>query len=150
MSRTSQVVCGVLLLTPTLSKATVNVMKESKVAQSCLTLSDPMDCSPWNSPGQNTGVSSLSLLQGIFPTQEWNQGLQHCRRILYQLSYQEALLWWVKIKTRPLHNCICTLTKTKAFPKPQEWPNILLSCLTRLTASSLSITELSFNLFLVS
>ena len=44
-------------------------------------------CSPWNSPGQNTGVSSLSLLQGIFPTQELNQGLLHCRRILYQLSY---------------------------------------------------------------
>ena len=31
--------------------------------------------SPWNSPGQNTGVGSLSLLQGIFPTQELNQGL---------------------------------------------------------------------------
>ena len=44
--------------------------------------------SPWNSPGQNTGVGSLSLLQGIFPTQESNQGLLHCRRILYQLSYQ--------------------------------------------------------------
>ena len=44
--------------------------------------------SPWNSPGQNTGVGSLSLLQGIFPTQESNQGLLHCRRILYKLSYQ--------------------------------------------------------------
>ena len=83
--------------------------------------------SPWNSPGQNTGVSiaipfsryllnpgieprsptlqifyqlsqpgrpknagagSLSLLQWIFPTQESNQGLLCCRRILYQLSYQ--------------------------------------------------------------
>ena len=44
--------------------------------------------SPWNSPGQNTGVGSLSLLQGIFPTQELNLGPLHCRRILYQLSYQ--------------------------------------------------------------
>ena len=43
--------------------------------------------SPWNSPGQNTGVGSLSFLQGIFPTQESNQGLLHCRRILHQLSY---------------------------------------------------------------
>ena len=34
------------------------------VAQSCLTICNPMDCSPWNSPGQNTGVGSLSLLQG--------------------------------------------------------------------------------------
>ena len=44
--------------------------------------------SPWNSPGQNTGVGSLSLLQGIFPTQESNRGFLHCRRILNQLSYK--------------------------------------------------------------
>ena len=44
--------------------------------------------SPWNSLGQNTGVGSLSLLQGIFPTQESNWGLLHCRQILYQLSYE--------------------------------------------------------------
>ena len=42
----------------------------------------------WNSPGQNTGVGSLSLLQGIFPTQKLNLGLLCCRWILYQLSYQ--------------------------------------------------------------
>ena len=39
------------------------------VAQLCPTLCHPMDYSPWNSPGQNTGVGSLSLLQGIIPTQ---------------------------------------------------------------------------------
>ena len=44
--------------------------------------------SPWNSPGQNTGVGCLSLLQGIFPTQGLNPGLLHCRRILYQLSHK--------------------------------------------------------------
>ena len=37
---------------------------------------------------KNTGVGSLFLLQQIFPTQVSNQGLLHCRRILYQLSYQ--------------------------------------------------------------
>ena len=37
--------------------------------------------SPWNSPGQNTGVDSLSLLQGIFQTQESNPGLPHCGQI---------------------------------------------------------------------
>ena len=37
---------------------------------------------------QATGVGSLSLLQGIFPTQELNLGLPHFRRILYQLSHQ--------------------------------------------------------------
>ena len=44
--------------------------------------------SPWNSLGQYTGVGSLSLPQEIFPTQGSNPGLPHCRRILYQLSYQ--------------------------------------------------------------
>ena len=48
--------------------------------------------SPWNSPGQNTGVGSLSLLQGIFPTQGLNPGLPHCRRILYQLSHRGSSL----------------------------------------------------------
>ena len=47
-----------------------------KVAQSCPTLLQPHGLySPWNSPGQNTGVGSLSLLQGIFPTQGLNPGL---------------------------------------------------------------------------
>ena len=36
----------------------------------------------------NTGVGSLSLLQEIFPAQESNWGLLHCKQILYQLSYQ--------------------------------------------------------------
>ena len=44
--------------------------------------------SPWNSPGQNTRVGSLSHLQGIFPTQGPKPGLLHCRWILYQLSYE--------------------------------------------------------------
>ena len=41
-------------------------------------------------PGKNTWVGSLSLLQGIFLTQELNQGLLHCRQILYQLSSQRS------------------------------------------------------------
>ena len=44
--------------------------------------------SPWNSPGQNTGAGSLSLLQGIIPTQRSNSGLPLCRWSLYQLSHQ--------------------------------------------------------------
>ena len=39
---------------------------------------------------KNTGVGSLSLLQEIFLTQELNQGLLHCRQILYKLSYQRG------------------------------------------------------------
>ena len=53
--------------------------------------------SPWNSPGQNTGVGSLSLPQGIFPTQGSNIGLLHCRWILHQLSHKGSprILEWV-------------------------------------------------------
>ena len=53
--------------------------------------------SPWNSPGQNPGVGSLSLLQGIFPTQGSNPSLLHCRWILYQLSHKRSprILEWV-------------------------------------------------------
>ena len=53
--------------------------------------------SPWNYLGQNSGVSSLSLLQGIFPTQGSNPGLPHYRWILYQLSHQGSprILEWV-------------------------------------------------------
>ena len=53
--------------------------------------------SPWNSPGQNTGVGSLLLLQEIFPTQESNPSLLHCGRILYQLSHKGSprTLEWV-------------------------------------------------------
>ena len=53
--------------------------------------------SPWNSPGQNTGMGILSLLQEIFPTQGLNPGLLHCRWILYQLSHKGSprILKWV-------------------------------------------------------
>ena len=59
-----------------------------KVAQLCPTLCDSMEYSPWNSPGQNTGVGSLSLLHGIFPTQRSNPDLPHCRQILHQLRHK--------------------------------------------------------------
>ena len=53
--------------------------------------------SPWNSPGQNTGVGSLSLLQEVFQTQGFNPGFPHCRQILYQLGHEGSptILEWV-------------------------------------------------------
>ena len=53
--------------------------------------------SPWNSPGQNTAVGSLSFLQGIFPTQGSNPGLPYYRQTAYQLSHQgnPQLLEWI-------------------------------------------------------
>ena len=70
---------------------------KAKVAQSCLTLWPHGLCSPWNSPGQITGVGSLSLLQRIFPTQGLNTGLLHHRQILYQLSHRGSprILEWI-------------------------------------------------------
>ena len=53
--------------------------------------------SPWNSPGQNTGEGSLSLLEGIFPTQGLNPGLLQCRQIFYHLNHQGSprILEWL-------------------------------------------------------
>ena len=51
--------------------------------------------SPWNSAGQNTGVGSLSLLQGIFPTQELKPSLRHCRHFKIEnisIHYHFSLL----------------------------------------------------------
>ena len=63
-----------------------------ELAQSCPTLCDPMDCTGQNSPGQNTGVGSRSLLEGILPTEKGsNLGLPHYRQILYQLSHKGSL-----------------------------------------------------------
>ena len=65
-------------------------IREAQVIQSCLTLWPHGLYSSWNSPGQNTGVGSLSLLQGVFPNQGSNQGLLYSRWILYQVSYQRS------------------------------------------------------------
>ena len=67
-------------------------------------------CSPWNSPGQYTGVCSCSFLQGIFPTQGSNPDLPHWRHILYQLSHQGCprILEWV----------------TYPFSSRSSWPRI--------------------------
>ena len=59
----------------------VCVYVHAKLLQLCLTLCDPMDCSPpdssypWNSPGKNTGVGCRALLQELFPTQGSNPSL---------------------------------------------------------------------------
>ena len=74
------------------------------VAQSCLTLCNPMNYSlagssvhGIGSPGKNTGEGCHALLQGIFPTQGSNPGLPHCRWIFYHLSPQRSprILEWV-------------------------------------------------------
>ena len=72
--------------------------QEREVTQSCLTLCDPMGCSP---PGSSArGIFQARILEwvaisfsgGIFPTQGLNPGLPHCRQTLYHLSHQGSLV----------------------------------------------------------
>ena len=82
---------------------TVKSAGSQRVRQDWATFTFTMDCSlpgayvHGDSPGKNTGVGNLSLLQGNFLTQESNQGLLHCRQILYQLNHSGSLrvLEWV-------------------------------------------------------
>ena len=70
------------------------IWKQVAASESCSVVSESLQphglYRPWNSPGQNIGVGSISLLQGIFPTQGVNPGLPHCRQILYQLSHSSV------------------------------------------------------------
>jgi len=86
------------------------------VAQSCLTLCDPMDCSQSVSsvrgdfPSKNTGVGCHALLQEISPTQGLNPGLSHCRQILYHLSHKGSPCVCICIHVYVytcIHICIC-------------------------------------------
>ena len=67
--------------------------RQESESESCSVMSYSMGphglYSPWNSPGQNTGVGSRSRLQGIFPMQGLNPGLPHCSRTLNQLSHKK-------------------------------------------------------------
>ena len=85
------------------------------------------DSLPAEPPGKpkNSGVGSLSLLQWIFPTQELNLGLLHCRQILYQLSYQGS--------PYILKNCILILS---SFPLLNKLNPTIIKCI---------IETLSFN-----
>ena len=84
--------CSKIHLYPWSSKNFTNLESEShSVVSNSLQPHGPY--SPWNSPGQNSGMSSLSLLQGIFPTQGLNPGLPHCRWILSHKGSPSILEW---------------------------------------------------------
>ena len=74
------------------------------VAQSCLTLCEPMGCSPtrlpcpWCFPDKITGVSCHSLLQGMFPHLVSKLGLPHCKWIPYHLIYQGNPLYEIEVE----------------------------------------------------
>ena len=72
--------------------------------------------SPGNSPGQNTGVGSLSLFQGIFPTQGLNPGLPHCRWIVYQLSHKGSTSVLLEATKYPFY-----MWGSSLRPRPPWW-----------------------------
>ena len=98
-----------------------------KVAQSCLTLCDSMDY--WEFSRSEYWRGSLSLLQGIFPTQGLNPGLLHCRWILYQLSHKGSprILEWVEY---PL---------SRGSFQPRNWTGV--SCIAGRFLTSWAIRE---------
>ena len=98
---------------------------------SCVWLfATPRTIQPWNSPGQDTGVDNLSLLQGILPTQGSNPGLPHCRWILYQLSHtwHQTMVEVMKIMVTSFKKSHAH-TATLSAPNPaagHHWPTPLL------------------------
>ena len=95
----------------------------AKFLQSCLTLSDHMDCSP---PGSSVhGIFqakilewvAIFLLQGMFPTQGLNSHLLHCRQILYCLNHQEA---HTSLYQNPRGSALGRLGSCLAYPETNK------------------------------
>ena len=85
---------------------------------------------PWDSPGKNIEVGCHFLLQRIFPTQESNPGLLHCRQILYQLNYEESPKEGVcHLIMPPQAYALCNpLVYRQAWSLPAqtpEWPSLI-------------------------
>ena len=80
------------------------------------------DSLPFEPPGKpkNTVVGGLSLLKGIFPTQEMNWGLLYCRRILYQMSYQGSLIFFHRITQKTV---VSQWVMVKSYSSLQSRPS---------------------------
>ena len=112
--------------------------------------------SSWNSPGQNTGVDSLFLLQQIFPTQGLNLGLLHCRWILLpakppgmpkntgvgSLSLLQQI-FLIQESNQGLLNYRQILYQLRYWGSPTLSWNLSLSCLLRTTQTSFSVPQIS-------
>ena len=82
-------------------------------------------------------MGSLSLLQGIFPTQESNPGLPHCRQILYELSHKGSprILGWVAF----------TFSSGSSQPRNQTW----VSCIAGGFFTNWAVRNMLWNCFLI-
>ena len=100
------------------------------ITQSCLTLCNPMDCSPpsssvhADSPGKNTGVGCHALLQGIFLTQGLNPGLLYCRQIVYHLSHQGSFLLYGYHKASVQFSSVAQSCPTLCNPMNRSTPGL--------------------------
>ena len=129
LSRTRIVNCFVHYCTPALrNMPSTRVL--CLVAQSYLTVCDPMECSPpgsssvhEDSPGNNTGVGCHALLQGIFPTLGSNPDLPRCRQILYRLSHQGSPSTLESQSNLYLSTSVKT---SQVFPQSKTIPEILM------------------------
>ena len=109
--------------------------------------------SPWNFPGQNTGIGSHSLLQRIFQTQELNLGLMHCRRILYQLSNQgspQTVQVFIKLELEYAQGtakkdfiCVTGHLKLTIFFQWGKFPDILPEAVLVLHKGSMTFSSIS-------
>ena len=123
-----------------------------KVAQSCPTLCDPMGYAVHEILQARIIEWALSLLQGIFPTQGWNPGLQHCRWILYQLSHQGSPLLGILLSQMEYHsvtkkewnNPICCNTDgLEGIMLPEISQRKIKYCIISLTRGILKIPQSS-------
>ena len=135
------------LLSPTFPLFYISLLPSKQgtqflVTQSWPTLCNPMDCSlpgssvHGDSPGKNTGMGFLALLQGISPTQGSNPGLLHCRQILYWLS-QQGSPTLVKPNLQHLHHLLHVTLPSWRFSQ------VSLITPSALVTSLLTFTEMS-------
>ena len=100
-----------------------------EVAQSCLTLCNPMECGlpgssvHEDSPGKNTGVGCHFLLQEIFPTQGSNPGLLHCRQMLYCLSHQGNYSTYIALHSHTQQHNIVLYVLSHSVISDSLWPH---------------------------
>ena len=114
----------------------LKMKSESEVAQSCLTLSDPMNCSPpgsfvhGDSPGKNTGVGCHFLLQGVKVKNE-NEVAQSCPTPSDPMNcslpgssaheiFQARVLEWVAIAFS-MGSYLCTKTGKLSLKAEVYW-----------------------------
>ena len=131
------------LFCPLLSQFNISSIKYVLcwVIQSCMTLCDPVNCSPPGSsvhgasPGKNTGLGCHVLLQGLLPTYGLNPGLPHCRQILYHLSHQRINVTYSHIDDVEIlmQMGVAIAKKKRSFLISNLYTPFFLSCLIVLT-----------------